>query len=254
MKPIITFNNIRKKYGKVTALDGISFNIYENDRIGFIGNNGCGKTTTINIMCNILNYNSGDAYAFGKRITTNYVSYKSRLGIVLSEPYYIDDFSVEQYWKFVCRHHKVPADEITTRIEDLIRFLKLTGDRKKRIHQLSSGNKSKVSIGGALLHNPELLILDEPFVNVDMETVEQVKELLKRYIDSKTLFITSHDLNLVIDLCTKFIIMEKGRVLNMIRLSDFENQDDLKNFIKTSIIKNNHDPEISWLKKSVRNT
>lgn len=253
MKPIIIFKDIKKNYGKVTALDGISFTVYENDRIGFIGNNGCGKTTTINIMCNILNYDSGDAYAFGKRITSNYVSYKSKLGIVLSEPYYIDDFSVEQYWKFVCRHHKVHADEIDGRIEDLIRFLNLNSDSKKRIHQLSSGNKSKVSIGSALLHNPELLVLDEPFVSVDIETVELVKELLKKHIGSKTFFITSHDLNLVIDLCNKFIIMEKGRILNVINPGEFSNHDDLKNYIKTTVIKNDQNSEISWLKKQIRN-
>jgi len=248
MKPIIVFNNVNKKYGNITALNGAGFEIYNNERIGLVGNNGCGKTTTINIMCNLINYDSGEVYAFDKKVTDNYASYKSKLGIVLSEPYYIEDFSIDQYWKFVCKYHKVPVTEAQKRIDDLFQFLKLTEDKKKKIHQLSSGNKSKVSIGGALLHNPELLILDEPFINIDIETREQIKNLLKKVSHTKILFITSHDLDLVLDLCNKFLIMDKGRIIMEVNPGDFNNQVDLKNFIKKNLIKSGQGMEISWLK------
>lgn len=84
MKPIITFKNVRKEYGKTTALDGLSFNIHKNDRVGLLGNNGCGKTTAINIMCNLINYDSGEVFFYSKIVTPNYVSFKAKMGIVLS--------------------------------------------------------------------------------------------------------------------------------------------------------------------------
>lgn len=248
MKPIITFRNVKKKYGKVSALNGLSFDIHHNDRIGLIGNNGCGKTTTINIMCNLISYDSGEVVVFDKIVTTNYVSFKSKMGIVLSEPYYIDDFTIEQYWRFVCKYQKVPHHEIKNRIKDLTEFLNLNDDRKKKIHQLSSGNQSKVSLGSALIHNPQLLVLDEPFVNLDIETTEQLKSLLKKVLQSKTLFITSHDLDLIIDLCNTFFIMEKGKIIDVYNLKDFNDQFELKDHIKQKVIKEKPNTELAWLK------
>lgn len=248
MKPIITFKNVRKEYGKKTALDGLSFNIHENDRVGLIGNNGCGKTTAINTMCNLINYDSGEVFFYSKIVTPNYVSFKAKMGIVLSEPYYIEDFTIEQYWKFVSKYQKIPYYEMMKRIDDLIKFFNLTEDRKKKIHQLSSGNKSKVSLGSALLHNPEILVLDEPFVNLDIETTGQLKNILKKVLISKTLFITSHDLDLVIDLCNTIMIMEKGVIIDVYNHKNFNDQIQLKDHIRQSIIKEKPNTELAWLR------
>lgn len=134
------------------------------------------------------------------------------------------------------------------RIDDLIKFFNLTEDRKNKIHQLSSGNKSKVSLGSALLHNPEILVFDEPFVNLDIETTGQLKNILKKVLKSKTLFITSHDLELVTDLCNTILIMEKGVIIDVYNLKYFNDQIQLKDHIRQSIIKEKPNTELAWLR------
>ena len=247
MKSLVTFNNVKKRYGKVWALNGVNFELKRNDFVALIGNNGCGKTTTVNIICNIINYNTGNIYVEDQALTSNYVSYKSKLGIVLSEPYYIDDFNIVEYWRFVCKFQKIPKDQVSKRIKDILLLLDLENDRKKRIRQLSSGNKMKVTLGAALLHNPEILILDEPFIHLDIKATQNVISILKSFKNKKTLFITSHNLDLVADLCDTFLIMENGKISLELNKSDYDSTENLKNKVKEMLAKENIVNDISWL-------
>jgi len=247
MKPLVIFEKVVKKYGKVMALNGLSFSLEETKYTALVGNNGCGKTTTVLVLCNLLQSQEGVVKYKGRVITPNYVSYKKELGIVLSEPYYIEEFTIEEYLKFVCKFQKVPTQDINKRINDLLALLNLREYKKEKIKNLSSGNQKKVSIAASLIHNPSFLIYDEPFLNLDMQTLHSIKSLLKSLKGTKTLLITSHNLDLIADLCDEFLIMEKGKVIAQLSKSEFPTIEDLKNYVANHLVKDKVMNNIEWL-------
>ncbi|MFP4022881.1 MAG: ABC transporter ATP-binding protein [Thiohalospira sp.] len=244
---LIEFKAVKKEYGKTKALEDLSFNINTNDFVGLVGNNGCGKTTTIHCMCNLIKYDAGEISVFGRKVEPNYVSYKNMLGILLDKHYFVEEFNVKEYWKFVCKFQGVSKKEANQRIEDLLSLLGLEKDCKMKIQNLSSGNQMKVSLGAALIHNPEILILDEPFIHLDIKTTEKIISILKSFKNKKTLFITSHNLDLIADLCDTFLIMENGKIQMQFKKSEFEDINSLKNTVKKLLAKDNIINDISWL-------
>ncbi len=248
MMTCITFKNIIKKYGSETVLNNQSFTVDKDETVALIGNNGCGKTTTINILCNLTNYDSGEYTYKDKKVNSNYVSFKKQLGIVLSTPYYIEEFKIAEYWNFVCKFQEVPKTEIENRIVDLLQLLELGEHSNKPIKDLSSGNKTKVSIGAALIHNPEVLILDEPFVNLDITTIDKVMNILKGFKGKKTIFITSHQLDLVAELCDRFLIMDNGHISAELYKKDYASLQELQNKVKEFLVIDTTHKQLDWLK------
>jgi len=247
MEELIKFNEITKKFGKTVALNKVSFSINRAETIGLIGNNGAGKTTTINLICNIYKYDSGEICIYDKLLTPNYVEYKNKMGFILSEPVYIKEFTVKRYWEFVCKFQKVEKDFCKERIKEMARFLDIENQLNTEIQKLSSGNQMKVSIGASLIHNPEILVYDEPFINLDINTTQQLLELLKEIKKTKTIFISSHSLDLVAELCDTFLIMGKEQILLKIVKQDFESIEELKNFIKSKTVEKNIKANLEWL-------
>ena len=140
----------------------------------------------------------------------------------------------------------MPREEIDSRISDLMSVLDIDNP-SILIKKLSSGNKMKVSLASALIHNPEVLVLDEPFVNLDIQMVERLKKILINYKKKKTLFLTSHHLDLVTDICDIFLIIEKGVIVKTIKKEDFIDTGTLKNSIKSELSPDTHLENISWL-------
>ncbi len=237
---------VTKTYGKQVILDNLSFNIANKSSVGLIGNNGCGKTTTINILCNTVGYNSGKVFIDNELIQPNSNSYKRYTGIVLSDPYFMENFGIREYLKFFCKFQKVPKNEIYRRIDDILEMLELK-EYKKAIKNLSSGNQMKVSIAASLIHNPEFLIMDEPFVNLDIKTTRSILDVLKKFKGKKTIFITSHDLDTVADLCDEFLIMDQGKILMNLRKADFATVEDLKDKIRSYLVQGQRVQDIEWL-------
>ncbi len=231
----------------VKAVDGVTFDIKKGETLGLVGETGCGKTTTINIICNLIKYDGGEVFYKSCKVTPDFVSYKNNLGMVLSQPYYVDIFNVIEYWKFVCQFQNVPNSEIENRIKDLISLFDLKKDQEKQIKELSSGSQMKVTLGAAIIHNPELLVLDEPFINIDIETTEKIMNILKGFKGKKTIFITSHNLDLVIELCDNFLIMDKGKIVQNINKTDFKNTITLKEKVKKLLVKEYKEINLSWL-------
>lgn len=209
---MITFKSVNKKFEKSHVLKDMTFSIKQNEIVGIIGNNGAGKSTLIHLMANLLPFNSGEILVFDKKLTANYLSYKSKTGFILSKPFYIEDFSTIEYLKFVGKFQDIPSDILRKRSRDLIEKLNIT-EPEKPISKLSKGNQMKVSIIASLVHNPSLLLYDEPFINLDIDSQEILKSLLKSMKGKKTILITSHNLDLVLDVCDRFLVIDNGQLI-----------------------------------------
>ena len=212
MNKIIEFINVNKIYGSVKALNNLSFSIEENESVGLVGNNGCGKTTTVNVLSNIIPYNTGEVRISGRKISPRYVSYKSRLGILLSPYILIEDFTPYEYLTFVCKFQHVPGSDIAQRIRKTVSCFGIHDYERKKIHEYSSGEKMKIAISASIIHNPEIIVFDEPFLYIDHRTRECVLNLLKTIKGKKTFIITSNFIEPVLEICDKILIMEKGKV------------------------------------------
>ena len=209
----------------------LRFSINEGSCTALIGNNGSGKTTTINVIGNITNYTNGEYFYKNKVVTPRYVSFKNELGMILSQPYYI------------------PKTEIDLRISELMDILDLQDDKSVKIKDLSSGNQMKVTIGSSLIHNPEVLLLDEPFINLDIQTIKIFMDLLKSFKYRKTIFITSHNLDLVAELCDNFFIIDKGKIVKELEKKGNINIENLKQQVKDILVHHRHNLKASWLFK-----
>jgi len=247
MNNIIQFINVTKRYNDLKALNKSTFNVKINSFTALAGNNGSGKTTTINILCNLIRYDSGEVNIFGNRIVSNDNHYRSRFGIVLCNSYAIEVFNISEYLKFVCKFQNVPSDKAKSRIEDLIELFDMSAVRKKPISSLSSGMKMCVSLAAALIHDPEILVFDEPFIHLDIENQEKVISILEGLRSKKTLFITSHNLELVTRLCTHFLIIRNGEIISEIEKVKGDTETILKERIKSNIIRKDKNYHLDWL-------
>jgi ABC-2 type transport system ATP-binding protein len=220
--------------------------VNEGVSTALVGNNGCGKTTTILIMGNIISYDSGNYFFKNNLVTPRNISFKRQIGMILSNPYYIEDFNVMTYWRFVAKFQGVDKNEIGKRINDLLLLLEID-EPNLRIGQLSKGNQAKVTIGSALIHNPQILLLDEPFINLDINTQETFRKILFQLKGKKTLFITSHNLDLVADLCDNFLIMDNGKIISEVQKSEYPNTESLKEYIKQKLSGDERKIDLQWL-------
>lgn len=199
-------------------------------------------------MMNLLSVDKGDVYLFGQQITPAYSSFKRRIGLVLSKPFFIEDFSPKEYLNFVGAYQGLPKRDLTIRINELISFFNLEGSETK-IRFLSSGNQMKVSISAALLHNPDVLIFDEPFVNLDFETSEKIKSLIKVFSGKKTILLTSHNLDLITELCNEILVLDKGAILLKKDIGSKETLEQVKSEITGVLLKENQSiSKMTWLR------
>jgi len=181
-------------------------------------------------------------------LTNKNIKYKRDLGIVLSEPFFIEDFSIKEYLELVCKFQKIEKSIFQERYSDLLNRLKLVEYEKFKIKNLSAGNKMKISIFSSLIHNPSLLVFDEPFNNLDIGTSENLLQMLISLKGNKTLLITSHDLGTVTKLCDEFIIMDRGEIIAHIVRDAQTSDEQIVTQIKTMLVTSEPQNDLSWLK------
>lgn len=248
MERLISFDTVVKKFGKVAALNELSFTLDRGEIVALVGNNGCGKTTTVNVLCNLLPYDGGSIVVFDRRVTPNYVLYKRNLGVILSPPIFVNEFTASEYLRFVAKFQKVPKGDIEPRIKDLLELFGLDSKNKLKIYEQSSGNKMKIAFSAAIIHNPDVLVLDEPFIHLDSQTMDIIQSLIKSFVQRKTVLITSHSIDLVVGMCERILIMETGRIV-----SDFIKPTDYSSEIIMEMIKEkmqtnrNNQVKLKWL-------
>lgn len=250
MNNIIEFQGVYKSYNGTPALNNLSFCISESETIALVGNNGSGKSTTVKVLSNILPYNSGEVWVFNKKVTSDYVSYKSRLGILLNPTLLVNEFTPVEYLKFVCKFQKVALQVIDSRIKDLTDYFTIPVDNNKSIGELSSGDRMKIALSAAIIHNPEIFIFDEPFIHMDPKTIDLLIHFIKSLKGRKTVFLTSHNIDLLLDLCDKVLIMENGTIVDNVLVNEHIELKAMKaELIHRLSDERKNDIEFRWLRE-----
>ncbi len=218
----IEIRDLAKTYESgVKAVDGLSLSVSRGSIFGFVGLNGAGKTTTIRIIAGLFNRDSGSVRVFGNELTAQDDSYKSHIGFVLDEPLYFDWMSAGDYLHFVGVMYGLSEEDIAARTGELLEFFDLGAKGDAPISSFSTGMKKKISLAAAIIHKPDLIILDEPFEGIDAVASNSIKESLTLMASKgTTIFITSHVLDTVERFCTEVAIIHKGKTLLQCKTGD----------------------------------
>lgn len=210
---LIQFQNITKRYGDITVLDIESLSISSGECIGLVGNNGAGKTTAFSLLLDLIKATDGLVLSKGEDVSKD-ESWKSFTGAFIDETFLIDFLTPEEYFQFIAGLHNWSDGDLSSFLDQFEEFFngEVLG-QKKYNRDLSKGNQKKVGIVGALIGNPEIVILDEPFASLDPTSQNRLKNLIKSRIENHTFLISSHDLNHVADVSSRILVLEKGKVI-----------------------------------------
>ena len=209
---IIKIEHLTKQYGAFKALDGLCLSVMSGEIYGFLGPNGAGKTTTIKILMDIVKPTTGKVSLYGQELSRRGLDQKRKIGIVSEKQYIYKEMTAGEYLNFFGELYCVP--EKAKRINTLLEKLDLSGVKHKRLELFSHGMQQKVGFARAFLHDPNLLILDEPILGLDPKGVKQIRDLiLEANQKGKTIFISSHLLSEVEKLCHKVGIINEGILL-----------------------------------------
>lgn len=205
----IEVKDITKLYGSQTALDSVSFEIKKGEIVGFLGPNGAGKSTLMKILTTFLEANSGEAKVNGFDVKTQALDVQKSVGYLPEHnPLYLDLY-VREYLEFNADVYKVPK----ARIDEVIALTGLTVECHKKIGQLSKGYRQRVGLATALLHNPDVLILDEPTTGLDPNQIVEIRNLIKNAGKNKTVFLSTHIMQEVEAICDRVIIIDNGKIV-----------------------------------------
>jgi ABC-2 type transport system ATP-binding protein len=213
---VLEASQLSKQYNKVTVLDIDKLTLDKGETVGLIGNNGAGKTTFFRLVLDLIEASGGEVKLFGKSVVRS-EHWKSKTGAFVDESFLIDYLTPEEYFSFLAGLHgfdKAALEAFKEHWEYLFND-EILGKRKKYIRDLSKGNQKKVGIAAAFMHSPELILLDEPFANLDPTSQIRLKRILleQSEVHGSTTFISSHDLNHVTEVCKRTVIMEKGKII-----------------------------------------
>ena len=209
---MIEVQDLTKAYGPVTAVDHVSFSVQEGEILGFLGPNGAGKTTTMRILTGYLPATSGTAKIAGFDVTTDSLAARRHLGYLPEVPPLYPDMSVESYLDFVLRIKNVPPDKRRSRVTDALEKTNLSDKREELIKRLSRGYRQRVGLAQALVHDPLVLILDEPTVGLDPKQIIEVRHLIKNLAGTHTIILSTHILPEVSMTCDRVVIINKGKI------------------------------------------
>ena len=231
---MIELKNVTKKYGNFKAVDNISFKIEKGEVVGFLGQNGAGKTTTMKMITGLIEPTNGEIFIEGEKI-----SRKSRkcIGYMPENTPLYQELTVKEFIDYMAELKGLKRQERKQQVKKLITDLGLADVENKLIRNISRGYKQRVSLSGALIGNPDILILDEPTVGLDPKQVIEIRNLLKSLRKNHTVFISSHILSEISQMCQKVIIINKGKVVAIDTPNNLENK-----IARNSIVINIEDP------------
>ena len=226
---MLDIQHLTKTYGEKKAVDDLSLRIAPGEIYGFIGHNGAGKTTTLKAAVGILQFDAGDIFIGGKSIRTDPLGCKRQLAYIPDNPDLYDFMSGIQYLNFIADIFGIPAAERWARIEPLADAFELTGDLGQPVSAYSHGMKQKLAIIAAWIHDPKLILMDEPFVGLDPLAAHQLKTLMRRFYDGGgAIFFSTHVLEVAEKLCDRVAILRKGQLVREGAMEQVRGDDTLE--------------------------
>ena len=231
---MIELKNVTKKYGDFTAVNDVSFKIEKGEIVGFLGQNGAGKTTTMKMITGLAEPTEGEIFIDGEKITRNS---RKKIGYMPENTPLYQDLTVKEFINYMAELKCLKKQERKDQVEKLINDLSLADVQNKLIRNISRGYKQRVSMAGALVGNPEILILDEPTVGLDPKQIIEIRNLIKSLRKNHTVFLSSHILSEISQMCQKVIILNKGKIVAIDTPKNLESK-----IAKNSIIINIEDP------------
>ena len=213
---MIEIKNVTKKYGDNVAVDNVSFKVNDGEIFAFIGHNGAGKTTLIKCITGIQEFDSGDIKINGKSIKTNPVECKKEMAFVPDNPELYEQMKAIDYINFICDMYEVPDNLRRERIEKYAKLFEIDDKLNDILESYSHGMKQKIALICALVHDPKVLVMDEPFVGLDPKAVFDVKEIMKELTkEGSTIFFSTHILEVAEKLCSRVGIIKKGKLVSV---------------------------------------
>ena len=212
--PAVEIRGLKKSFGKVQALDGVDLTIKQGEFLGLLGPNGAGKTTTINILTGLVIRQEGITEIFGKDTVKDYRFTRSKVGIAAQELSIDWFFPVEKLLLFHAGYYGLPIKQAKSRVDKIIKKLGLEEKRSTRLRQLSGGMKRRYQLAKALVHDPDIIILDEPTAGVDVELRHELWDYLRKlHSNGKTILLTTHYIEEAELLCERVAIINKGKII-----------------------------------------
>ena len=218
---VLSIKDLHKSYGKKEVLKGINLEVYKGEVFGFIGKNGAGKSTTIDCIVGLKDFNSGEIVLAGHNVKENPLDAKMELGYVPSEPITYEVMTGNEYLQFVASSYNMYQESFDKNYEFLKnKFMISDSDLNRKIREYSHGMKQKVCLMASLIHNPTIWILDEPTVGLDIIVYQTLMDMLREFAaNGKTVFVTSHNIDLVSRICNRVAIINNGVVAELIDFS-----------------------------------
>ena len=226
---MLKIENLTKSYGDKKAVDGLSLHIAPGEIYGFIGHNGAGKTTTLKAACGILQFEQGEIYICGKSIKTEPIECKKHIAYIPDNPDLYDFMTGIKYLNFFADIFGVDAEKRRTKIHEFASAFEIEADLAKPISAYSHGMKQKLAIISAWLHEPELIIMDEPFVGLDPKASHLLKEMMRGVCDNGgAIFFSTHVLEVAEKLCDKVAIIKQGKLIRSGTMEEVKGDESLE--------------------------
>ena len=210
---MIEVQHVTKRYGPVAAVDDVSFRVEAGQILGFLGPNGAGKTTTMRVLTGYLPPTEGTATIAGFDVLEEPIEVKRRTGYLPESPPLYPDMTVREYLTFIARINRLPAAERGSRIDRVMERTSVGDVADRHCSKLSKGYRQRVGLAQAILHNPDVLILDEPTAGLDPKQIIETRELIKELAGDHTIILSTHILPEVAQTCERVVIINKGRVV-----------------------------------------
>ncbi len=210
---MLELRNVTKRFPGVLAVDNVSFSAHPGEITGYLGPNGSGKSTTMKMIAGLIEIGSGEILFRGEPIRRDLIAHKRRMGYVPEEPYLYSHLSGLEYLVMVAQLRGLPEKRTAERIDGLLRLLSLHSDRRSPISAYSKGMRQKILLAGALLHDPDLILLDEPFSGLDVSSALVLRSLVQELATrGKTTLFSSHELETVERVSSRVVILHRGKV------------------------------------------